>query len=257
MRLSSVKKSLFLSILSLSITTCSLIESVSAPIAPGPMSKIDSLYIGLPVLTGHQSLSVCVKDYDKFLNKIPQSNHREGLVKTRLAIGSDGKLLGVKALETVAPEQDSIALSILLETEFQPSYIMEGIKGNYAVDLIFPFVQTNHNDLEYEYWITLPPEEQMFHSPPEPLGGYAYIQKSVEYPKLARELDIQGTVEIKLFIDSSGRMGHFEVWKSMGYGMDWAAIAAIKQAEWAPAKRNMKPVPSSIIVPVIFKWIYD
>ncbi len=89
---------------------------------------------------------------------------------------------------------------------------------------------------------------------PEPIGGFAAIQKNVIYPAETQENGVEGTVVIQAFIDEKGDVTTCEVLKGIpDSGLDEAAINAIKQTKFIPAKQKNENVGVWISIPVVFK----
>lgn len=89
---------------------------------------------------------------------------------------------------------------------------------------------------------------------PEPIGGFAAIQRNLEYPEIARKAGIEGRVIVNVLVDVSGRVIETKVLKSLGHsGCDDAAIKAIRSVKWKPAKQRDRPVKVWVGIPVIFK----
>ncbi|MFC1543072.1 TonB family protein [Candidatus Neomarinimicrobiota bacterium] len=96
-----------------------------------------------------------------------------------------------------------------------------------------------------------------YDSLPEPIGGYEAIQQHVVYPEQAKAAWIQGIVLIEAFIDENGQVTGTEVRQSIP-GLDEAAMEAIRQSTWEPAKqRDGKPVGVWVSVPVSFSLYED
>lgn len=107
-----------------------------------------------------------------------------------------------------------------------------------------------------------PPEEEdesaqifvAYDEPPEPIGGFAAIQRNLKYPEIARKAGVEGRVFVKVAIDEKGNVFRTEIIKSLGNnGCDEAAIEAIKKVKWRPAKQRDRAVKVWISIPVIFK----
>jgi len=106
-----------------------------------------------------------------------------------------------------------------------------------------------------------PPEEDEdqiifvpYDEPPEPIGGFAAIQRKLQYPEIARKAGIEGTVIIYARIDKKGNVVKTKVVKPLGNsGCNEAAIKAIRAVKWKPAKQRDKPVTVWVSVPVKFK----
>jgi protein TonB len=88
---------------------------------------------------------------------------------------------------------------------------------------------------------------------PQPIGGFAAIQKNLEYPEIARKAGVEGTVFVKVLVDAKGNVVDTDVIKSLGNnGCDEAAIKAIKSVKWKPAMQRDKPVKVWVSIPVRF-----
>ncbi|NQV16128.1 energy transducer TonB [bacterium] len=103
-----------------------------------------------------------------------------------------------------------------------------------------------------------PPESNVifiaYDEPPEPIGGYAAIQKAVVYPEIAREAGIEGTVIVQATIGKDGKVKETIILKGIPKtGLDEAAMDAIKKIKWKPAYQRDKPVTVRISVPVVFR----
>ena len=73
-----------------------------------------------------------------------------------------------------------------------------------------------------------------------------------DYPDEARRNEIEGVVELEVLIDEKGRVIKVRVRKSLGYGCDEAAIAAVRKALFNPALKGDRPVPTKIRIPFRF-----
>ncbi|MFQ6617473.1 MAG: energy transducer TonB [Fidelibacterota bacterium] len=106
-----------------------------------------------------------------------------------------------------------------------------------------------------------PPPEQSgyikfiaYDEPPEPIGGYAAIQRNIKYPEIAQEAGIEGTVIVHAFINKNGIVTETRILKGIPKtGLDEAAQAAIKKTKFKPAKQRDRPVGVWISIPVIFR----
>jgi protein TonB len=88
---------------------------------------------------------------------------------------------------------------------------------------------------------------------PEPIGGISAIQKRVIYPEIARKADIQGKVFVQAIIDEKGDVIKTKILKGIGSGCDEAALNAVKETKFTPAKQKDKLVKVQVVVPVLFK----
>lgn len=88
---------------------------------------------------------------------------------------------------------------------------------------------------------------------PEIIGGIKTLQEKVAYPELAVKAGIEGKVYIKAWIDETGNVYDAEVSKGIGAGCDEAALNAVKETKFKPAKQRNKPVKTTITIPVVFR----
>ena len=117
----------------------------------------------------------------------------------------------------------------------------------------------------YEAWDAPPPPPEEdnggprvrfipYDEAPEPIGGFAAIQRNVVYPEIAQEAGIEGTVVIQAFVNEFGKVTDCVVLKGVpNTGLDEAAIDAIKKTRFKPAKQRDRNVGVYISIPVIFK----
>jgi TonB family protein len=92
-------------------------------------------------------------------------------------------------------------------------------------------------------------QERTFGSP----DGPSFLRKVVPcYPALARRLEKEGTVLLRVTIDEQGRPLEIEVLKKAGFGFDEEAVKAIKDSSFVPAKRDGKPLACSALLPIRF-----
>ncbi len=94
-----------------------------------------------------------------------------------------------------------------------------------------------------------------YDSPPEPIGGFAAIQKAVVYPQAEKEAGHEGTVVVQTLVDKNGDVSDsVTVLISPGFkGLEKAAMEAIKKVKFKPAEQNGEPVGVYISIPVVFK----
>ncbi|MEA3287800.1 MAG: energy transducer TonB [Candidatus Marinimicrobia bacterium] len=126
------------------------------------------------------------------------------------------------------------------------------------IDEDFTIEETDLEDFEILDEPPPPPESTVifiaYDEPPEPMGGYAAIQKAVIYPEIAREAGIEGTVIVQATIGKDGRVKETIILKGIPKtGLDEAAMDAIKTIKWKPAYQRDKPVTVRISVPVVFR----
>lgn len=72
------------------------------------------------------------------------------------------------------------------------------------------------------------------------------------YPEIARKAGVEGTVILKIQVDEKGNVVDAKVLKSLGAGLDEAAIAAAMQCKFTPAMQRDKSVKVWVSYPVRF-----
>lgn len=95
---------------------------------------------------------------------------------------------------------------------------------------------------------------------PEPKGGiqafYTYVSKEFEYPRIAKELRIEGKVFVQFVIEKDGSISNVLVAKGIGAGCDEEAIRVVKKSpNWNPGKQRGQPVRVRMVLPITFKLL--
>lgn len=74
------------------------------------------------------------------------------------------------------------------------------------------------------------------------------------YPSYSRRMKERGTVLVLVQVSPQGNASQVTLYQSSGYErLDEAALEAIKQWRFVPAKRGTTPVAASVVVPIQFK----
>lgn len=89
--------------------------------------------------------------------------------------------------------------------------------------------------------------EAAFDDPPTPLRTQA-----PRYPDALRKDGITGMVSISVTIDEKGSVAAATVTKSTNAGFDDAALEAVKQWKFKPAKKGGQPVAVTVVLPIRF-----
>lgn len=76
---------------------------------------------------------------------------------------------------------------------------------------------------------------------------------SPEFTAAASANHIQGTVVVGITVDESGSVKDARIIKSLGYGLDENALAAVQQYKFVPARQHCQPVSAAISVNVGFR----
>lgn len=87
-----------------------------------------------------------------------------------------------------------------------------------------------------------------------PGAGLNYLRdEKPVYPYLARRMNKEGRVLLRLIIDEKGKVVKAEVVEGAGYGFNEAALEAAKKSTYPPAIKNGVPVTSLRLKPYRFK----
>jgi protein TonB len=82
------------------------------------------------------------------------------------------------------------------------------------------------------------------------LGGY---QVKPRYPESARRQGFEGTTLLKIHVSERGMVEDVLIERSTGYqDLDLAAMEAVKQWRFEPARQGTRPVAVWVMLPVRF-----
>ena len=74
----------------------------------------------------------------------------------------------------------------------------------------------------------------------------------MKYPPMAKAAGIEGKVVVEFFIDKNGVVTEVEIVSGTGTVLDQAAVEAVKNSTWKPARQRTKKVGVWKIVPIKF-----
>lgn len=81
-----------------------------------------------------------------------------------------------------------------------------------------------------------------------------YIQEHVNYPDMAKEMDVQGTVYVKFVVEKDGSITNIQVLQGIGSGCDKEAKRVVRNMpKWDPGEQRGRPVRVHIRVPIRFQ----
>ena len=85
-------------------------------------------------------------------------------------------------------------------------------------------------------------------------GGMAAIGKKVKYPRIAREMGIQGVVYVGFIVDPEGKVIEPKILKSLAKPLDEEALRVItKEVKFTPGYYQGKAVPVRMVLPIRFR----
>ncbi len=86
----------------------------------------------------------------------------------------------------------------------------------------------------------------------QPYTDINELQRSIQYPEMARRNNIEGKVTIRVFVDKNGNPKKPEVIKSDNKLLNDAAIKAVMNAKFQAAIQNKQPVGCWLTIPIKF-----
>ncbi|RYF20504.1 MAG: TonB family protein [Flavobacteriales bacterium] len=155
----------------------------------------------------------------------------------------------------------------------------ENKDGNYSLKVDFRLVNLNRNaknekiaipngytPLDEIVIMGFAPEEendqkiysfQSMEVPPEFPGGiakfYEFLGKTIQYPTLAADNDIQGNVFVSFVVERDGSLNDIKIDRKLGYGTDEEALRVLKLSRrWNPGIQNGRPVRVKYNIPIKF-----
>jgi periplasmic protein TonB len=72
------------------------------------------------------------------------------------------------------------------------------------------------------------------------------------YPRVARRMEKEGRVVLKLLIDPTGKLREVEVLEGAAFGFTESAIEAVRKSVFAPARRKGEAISAWAVLPVRF-----
>lgn len=81
-----------------------------------------------------------------------------------------------------------------------------------------------------------------------------YVQKNIDYPTVAAENGIEGTVFVRFVIDQDGSITQVTTLRGVDPSLDEEAMRVIRNApEWEPGQQRGKPVRVQFTIPIVFQ----
>jgi protein TonB len=83
--------------------------------------------------------------------------------------------------------------------------------------------------------------------------GPRFLSKTMPaYPPVAKRLQKEGNVLLRVTIDERGRPVDVEIVKGAGFGFDEEAVKAVQCSTFVPAKKEGKPLACKVLLPIRF-----
>ena len=85
-------------------------------------------------------------------------------------------------------------------------------------------------------------------------GGMSTIGKKIRYPKIAREMGIQGVVYVGFVVTSEGKISEPKVLRSLAKPLDQEALRLITEdVKFTPGYHQGNAVPIRMVLPIRFR----
>jgi protein TonB len=106
-------------------------------------------------------------------------------------------------------------------------------------------------DVEEKIVFVAPEEFAAF--PGGEIARQTFLQENLQYPALAQEISIQGTVYVSFVVEEDGSLTDIKVLRGIGGDCDEEAIRVIKlMPNWIPGKMKGKSVRCQYTMPIKF-----
>ena len=118
---------------------------------------------------------------------------------------------------------------------------------------ITPVFQEKEEEVETEVFFIV---EEMPEFPGGDKALVRFLASSVNYPVMAQENGVQGTVTVSFVIERDGSVSDVSILRSIDPSLDKEALRVVKTLpRWKPGKQRGKPVRVSYRVPIAFKLV--
>jgi TonB family protein len=97
------------------------------------------------------------------------------------------------------------------------------------------------------------PEQKIETHPPKAVPVFIQSKPTPLYTAEARQLRIEGEVQLKVVFSADGQIRVLNVVRGLGHGLDEAAQRAAKDVRFSPALRDGHPVDTEAILRIVFQ----
>ena len=154
--------------------------------------------------------------------------------------------------EPVIPKMDDITVAVSTKTQ-------DGVKENLppvveptAPPVEVPIVKEKPATVDDDTPLLFVEQKPEFEDGDKAM--YEFLSKNINYPAIARESSISGTVFVGFVVSKDGSIRNVEIKRGIGGGCNEEAIRVIKlMPKWKPGKQNGKAVNVAFTLPVKFR----
>jgi TonB family protein len=190
------------------------------------------------------------------------SNKIEGKVEIRLSLSAEGKITGYDILKSPAKDlsEEIIRLSKYLFWEPAKDFKSRDIEGSYLLRYSFKIKKYNklcekrgykslkkqeHHDTSFIVYESNVLDISPSPSFPDPLDTFTiFMTENFKYPENAKNIGLQGDVELSFIIEASGNITNLKKNKTLGAGCTEEAIRLLNLINWRPGMKDGKYVRS-------------
>ncbi|MCF8219411.1 MAG: energy transducer TonB [Bacteroidales bacterium] len=113
-------------------------------------------------------------------------------------------------------------------------------------------VEVSEPEVEEQEIFTVVEEQPSF--PGGEQARMKYLQENIEYPQMARESGIEGTVFVTFVVEPDGSVTDVRILRGIGGGCDEEALRVVRNMpKWKPGKQRGKSVRVQFNMPIRFK----
>ncbi|MBI3260319.1 MAG: TonB family protein [Ignavibacteriae bacterium] len=89
----------------------------------------------------------------------------------------------------------------------------------------------------------------------DPILDYAQLQSNLVYPEMAKRIDIEGKVLVRVVVGKDGKpvSGRIRILESTNELFNQTAIDAVMKSSFTPAIQNKQPIEVPVTVPIVFR----
>jgi periplasmic protein TonB len=194
------------------------------------------------------------------------------LVLAAFEWGSSGSNRTFNEFKQTGVEEDLIEITMHKEKEPE----IPKPKPNPVLDVVLDLLEqedveinvevthetVNDPDFRIDKIIEKEPEDDAIYSyvqvyPKFPGGEAAmrgFFSSNLVYTRMAREINLQGTVYVSFVVYKDGSIGGIEILRGLGAGLDEEVIRVLSEMpDWIPGNQNGKSVNVKFAIPVQFK----
>ena len=174
----------------------------------------------------------------------PETTWQAGLagrVRLEAEVDVEGRVVGTRVVEGVAPELDAAAVAALSSWRFEPA-VRDGAPHSYRYRVAFDFRPPADAPETRRSLVTTSGSE------PQPSADAAQqppvrlVSPMPGYPAQAWVRGIEGEVQLRASIDTEGRVTDVRVLRGLPHGLTEAAVDAVWRWRFKPAQEGGRPV---------------